>query len=168
MGQLNGSRIYRALVAFFVPLDDTDKELVANLYGRTRKEVHITDGGTAATAQTATTFFTNDTGSDLLIKSAQVMTPVSITGNDTNNATFTLDKVDATGANAATIAALTTNVASGGTTAHKPAALALTVANVVLAPGWSMRIAVSKASSGVAIAAATSQAYVQVQYEPLL
>lgn len=168
MGQLNGTRIYEALQNFFSCLDDVDKELVANVYCRDRLPVSVTDGGTAGTAQTATPFFTNDMGTPLLVKSVQIMTPVSVTGNDATNAVITVDRVDATGANAVTIATLTTNVASGGTTAFVPKAIPLsTVAGAISIPaGFTLRVSVAKTSTGVAIAAATSQAYVQVQIQP--
>jgi hypothetical protein len=166
MGQLNGTGILKGLFGLFSVLDDTDRTLVKDTLYRQTVHVHVTDGGTAGTAQTATPFFTNRTDANLRVVSATVKTPVAVTGGDTNNATFTIAKVDADGTNAATVASRTTNVAGGNYTAFKPVALTLTAANVVIPPGWSLHAAVSKASSGVAIAAATSQAYVEIVLEP--
>ena len=173
MAQLNGNKIFSALVAFFSPskasfTDTADADLVANTYGRLRANVDITDGGTAGTAQTATTFFTNDTGGNLDLSSANLMTPVAVTAHAANFDTFTLDRVDEAGANATTMATYVSDVAGGSTVAGVPKALTIsTVAGArVLPSGWSMRIAVAKASSGTAFAAATSQAYIQVKLEP--
>lgn len=173
MSQLTGNKIFAAFIAFFSPLkasftDTADADLVANTYARLHIQADATDGGTAATAQTATTFFTNDTGGNLDTNSAVFITPVAVTADATNNLTVTLSKVDAAGANATTVATYTSDLAGGSTVAHVPKAMTIsTVAGArVLAPGWSLRWAVSKASSGVAFAAATSQAYLQAKLEP--
>lgn len=166
MGQLSATSIFNAIKGLFSSLDSTDATLLKNTLYRQKVRVYVTDGGTAGTAQTATAFFTNDLGCNLRVVSAKLIVPVAVTGHDTNNATFTLSKVDADGTNAATVAARTSNVAGGNYTAFKPVDLTLTEANAVVASGWSLRIAVSKASSGVAIAAATSQAYIEVTLEP--
>jgi len=174
MGQLDASKIVKALKGLFsvtdTPSTTTDADLVMFTSGARRKiKVSVTDGGTAGTAQTATSFFTNDFSTNIRIISAKLITPVAVTANDTNYGTATLDKVDATGANAATIAASSTQTSgsggSGSLTAHVPFTLPKTVANVILPSGWTLRIAVSKTGTGVAIAAATSQAYVEVIFE---
>ena len=46
--------------------------------------------------------------------------------------------------------------------------LTTTAANVVLASGGALHFAVSKGGTGVAFAAATSQAYIEVTLEPEL
>lgn len=173
MGQLNGNKILSALVAFFSPTKSTfadvaDWDLVANTYGRMRAIADLTDSGTAGTAQTATTFFTNDTGGNLDLSSALLLTPVAVAADAANNVTVTLSRVDAAGANATTMATYTSDVAGGATVAGVPKALTIsTVAGArVLPSGWSLRIAASKAGTGVAIAAATSQAYLQTKLEP--
>lgn len=175
MGQLNGTRLLNAIVAFFSPTDDTDRALVADTYGKIRTECSITDGGTAGTAQTATTFWTNDTGGPVTldVKSAtdsggNLITPVAVTAHASNNLTLTVDRVDAAGSNATTMATYTSDVAGGSTVAGVPKALTPsgTAGNITVPAGWSVRVAVSKASSGVAMAAATSQAYVVLRFRP--
>ncbi len=173
MAQLNGNKIFNALIAFFSPTkatftDTADVDLVANTYGRLRARLPISDGGTAGTAVTTTVVFTNDTGGNLDVSGATVATPVAITASDSVYATFTLSKVDAAGINPVVVATYVSNVAGTGTTALLPKALALsTVAGArTLATGWSLVIAVAKASTGSAIAAATADALLQVKLEP--
>lgn len=167
MGQLNATRIKNAIWGLFSRLDQTDEDLLSYVSGlRFKIRGDITDGGTAGTAQTATPFFTNDFGCNLRVKAVKLMTPVAVTANGTNNLTCTLTKVDAAGSNPATVAAYTSDVAGGSTVAHVPKALTLTSTNIVIPNGWSLHIAVSKASAGVAFAAATSQAYIEVTLEP--
>lgn len=167
MAQLTASGIKKALTKFFSALDSTDDDLVSTTTKfRWKERVYITDGGTAGTAQTATAFWANELGCNVRVVAAKLITPVAVTANASTNVTVTLDKVDAAGSNAATIAAYTSDVAGGSTVAFVPKALTNTVANVIVANGWILRIAASKASTGVAIAAATSQAYVEVTLEP--
>lgn len=166
MGQLDASQIIKQEQALHSSLDDTDRLLVRRSLGlRWKVRQQVTDGGTAGTAQTATPFYTNDEGCNVRVYLANILPPVTAAGNDATNAVFTVDKVDPTGANAATVATLTTNVASGGLTAFVPKAITLTTANVQLPPGWTLRIAVAKTSTGVAIASATAQLNVEVTLE---
>jgi len=168
MPQLTGTRILNALVSFFSPVDATDQAMVEAVYGSVRALADVTDGGTAGTAQTATTFFNNDTTAPLFVRTATLTTPVAVTANASNNLTITLDRVDAAGLNPVTIGTYTSDVAGGATVAHLPKALVLsTVAGAIQVPaGWSLRVAVSKAGTGVAFAATTSQAYIQVRAIP--
>jgi hypothetical protein len=166
MGQLDGTRIKNAILGLFSKLDSTDEEILNQNVHRRKVGVHVTDGGTAGTAQTATAFWTNDTGVTQRVIATKCITPVTAAANDTNFATVTLDKVDSAGSNAATIATSPTTIAGGAQTAFVPKTLTPTVANVLVPAGWTLRIAVSKTASGVAIAAATSQAYVEVTLEP--
>ncbi len=167
MGQLSGSRIVNAFIGLFSKTDTTDEALLRALVTRQKVRVYLTDGGTAGTAQTATAFFTNDFGTSMRVISAKLITPVTVTAHASNTATVTLDKVDSAGSNAATVAAYTSDVAGGTTTAFVPKALTTTDANLTLLSGWTLRIAASKAASGVALGAATSQAYVEVILEPV-
>lgn len=175
MGQQTGTRLLNALVAFFSPTDDTDRALIADTYGKIRPEVSVTDGGTAGTAQTATTFWTNDTGGSVTLdvksttdSGAVLITPVAVTANASNNLTITIDRVDAAGSNATTMATYTSDVAGGSTVAGVPKVLtaSTTAGNITVPAGWSVRVAVSKAGTGVAMAAATSQAYAVLRFRP--
>lgn len=167
MAQLTATRIFNAIAGLFSSLDSTDSTLLKNTMWRQKVGVHVTDGGTAATAQTATAFFTNDLGTTVRATKVTIKVPVAVTAGDTNNATVTVTKVDAAGSNSATVATLTTNTTQGNLTAFVAYELDITEANQDIADGWTLRVAVSKASSGVAIAAATSQAYVEVTLEPV-
>lgn len=162
MGQLTAQRIFNGIKGILSALDATDEALIKSALWRDKAEAHVTDGGTAGTAQTETFVWRNDTGADVLVVGAKICTPVGVTANDTNNATVTLSKRSSSGGSQATVGALTTNTAQGSITAFLPVALTLTAANVVVASGEVLTIAVSKAGTGVAIAAATSQARVEI------
>lgn len=167
MGQLSASKILGAVTGLFSSLDATDTALLKNTLIRDKAECHVTDGGTAGTAQTETFLWKNTTGTNQLVVGATVATPVNVTGSDTTNATFTVSKRDAAGANAVVVATYTTTAAPANSlTAFLPVALPLTVANVIVAPNQVLTVLVSKLSTGVAIAAATSQARIEVLLEP--
>lgn len=168
MGQLTGSKVVAAVRGLLSALDSTDDDLVKNLLLREKIEAHVTDGGTAGTAQTETFIWRNDTGVDMYVYSARFCTPVAVTANDTTYATFTLAKRDSAGANSATVGSMTTQITggSGNVTAFLPVSLTLTAANRVVPAGSVLTIAVAKASTGVAIAAATSQVRIEVVLEP--
>lgn len=122
----------------------------------------VTDGGTAGTAAAETVIgYVKDAGK---VVSIYLSTPVGVTADNTNNATFTVGRRTA-GGSRTTIGTLTTNVAQGNLTAFSPVALTLTAANVQLAAGDVLTLQLAKASSGVAIAAATAQADVTVIVE---
>lgn len=163
MGQLTGSRIVNAIKGLFSGLDDTDGLLLKYVTKtRFKVRVYVSDVATAGTAQTATPFFTNDMGLTLRVVAANFFTPIAVTANASNNLTCTLTKVDSAGINPATVGAYTSDVAGGSTVAFVPKALTLTSANQSLPSGSGLHIAVSKAASGVAFTAATSQGYVEV------
>lgn len=166
MSQLSVQRILNAIHGLFSSLDATDDTLLKWCTGsRFKARVYLSDLATAGTAQTATPFFTNDMGLNLTVISAKLIVPIAVTAGGSNNMTCTLTKVDAAGINGATVAAATTDVAGGSLVAHVPKALTLTAANTTLLSGWTLHAAVSKASSGVAFTAATSQAYLEVVLE---
>lgn len=166
MGQLNGSKIYKAIKGLFSALDSTDESLLKAIHYQHKVRVYVSDLATAGTAQTATPFYTNDTGGNMRVISCKLIVPIAVTANATTNMTATVAKVDAAGSNSATIASYTSDVAGGSLTAFVPKALTLTAANVVVANGWTLNAAVSKGSTGVAFTAATSQAYIEVILEP--
>lgn len=166
MSQLTVQRILNAFHGLFSSLDATDDALLKACTGaRFKARVYLSDLATAATAQTATPFFTNDLGCTLSVISAKLIVPIAVTADASNKMTCTLTKVDATGLNPATVAAATTDLAGGSLVAHLPKLLAPTVANAALPSGWTLHAAVSKAGSGVAFTAATSQAYLEVVLE---
>lgn len=169
MAQLSANKIFGGIRGLFSALDTTDEALLKNLITRDKVECHVTDGGTAGTAQTETFAYKNTSGTNQLVTGASFCAPVAITANDTTYATITVTKRDSAGGTAAVVATRTTQITggSGNITAFLPIALTLTVANVVVAPNEVLTVLVSKASTGVAIAAATSQARVEIILEPI-
>ena len=167
MAQLTAQRILGGIYGLFSGLDATDELMLKNLMTRKKARVYLSDLATAGTAQTETGFFVNDTGVSLRVVSAKLVVPIAVTANASNNMTCTLTKRDAAGVNPAVVATATSDVAGGSLVAFLPKVLTNTVANVVVADGWVLTALVSKAGTGVAIAAATSQAYLEVLLEPI-
>jgi hypothetical protein len=168
MAQLTAERLKNALIQNLGSLDSTDETLVKKLLFRRVEKVSITDGGTAGTAVTTTTFYANNTGVTQRVVAAYVVAPVVVAADNTDYVTFTLSKADADGANAATVASGDTRAASlNGLAAGDSEALTITGSAQDVPDGYHLRIAVAKAASGKAIAAATSQAYVIVVLEPV-
>jgi hypothetical protein len=151
MAQLSASRIFNALAGLFSSTDSTDEALLKTALWRKTIHCHVTDGGTAGTAQTETVVWRNDTGATVKVVSAHVIAPVAVTANATNYATFLVYKRSSAGASQATIGTFATD----------------TVTNVEVAAGAVITCAVTKTAAGVAIAAATSQARVQIVVEPI-
>jgi len=168
MAQLTAGRIMNALAGLFSSLDATDRTLLERtLSGRRFEKVRLFDAATAGTAMTTTPFFTNQTGGNLRVISVKVIAPIAVAADNTDYVTFTCAKVDSAGANAATVATADTRAASlNALAAHTAEALTNTVANLVLADGWSLTAAVAKAGAGKAITAATSDAYMIVELMP--
>lgn len=166
MSQLTASGIMKAIYGLFSGLDSTDEALLKNNIYRRKARVYLSDLATAGTAQTETGFFVNDTGGNIRVISAKLIVPIAVAASDTVCATFTVTKRNASGGGAAVVATATTNVAGGALTAFLPKGLTLTVANVVVADGWTLTALASKLSTGTAFTAATSQAYIEVLYEP--
>lgn len=173
MGQLIASRIKDAVKGLFSGLDATDVALLLDLELRPKVRAHVTDGGTAGTAQTETHVWRNDTATNYLVKGAKVALPVALTAGDTNYASVLLARRDNAGLNSVSVASINTAITvapfSGNITAFLPVALTLsgTSANLVVGPGQVLTIAVTKTGTGLAIAAATSQAIVEVILEPI-
>ncbi len=167
MGQLNAGRIFKAIKGLFSALDQTDEDLLKTVMWRETRSVEVTDGGTAGTAQTETVAWRNDTGGDVWITDLYLVTPVNVTANATNYATFSVFKRTSAGASQATIGAFATDtVTTDDLVAFAPKAIPMTDANRLVPNGSVVTVSVSKTASGVAIAAATSQANVLITYEP--
>lgn len=121
----------------------------------------VADAATAGTAVTETIMgHVRRAG---IVKSVTITTPIAVTEAAANTATFTISKRTAGGA-ASTIATgqTITTTGIGSFTAFLPKSISLTAANVVLAAGDVLTIAISKQSSGVALTAATSYVHVSV------
>lgn len=163
MGQLTATRIVNAIKGLFSGLDSTDEVLLKYVTKtRFKVRVYVSDLATAGTAQTATPFFTNDLGCSLKVVAVNLIVPIAVTAHASNNMVATVAKVDSAGANSATIASYTSDIAGGSLTAFVPKGLTLTAANQTLLSGWTLNAAVAKGASGVAFTAATSQAYIEV------
>lgn len=169
MGQLSASRIFKGIYGLFSGLDATDETLLKNTMWRETVTGSFTDGGTAGTAQTATAFWVNNTGVPVRAVLVQAVTPVAVTGHAANYATITVAHRTSAGASATTIATFATDTpTTDDFVAFAPKSLPITAGNDIIPVGGVLTLAVAKASSGVAMAAATSQAYVAVQVEPAL
>jgi hypothetical protein len=129
----------------------------------------VTDGGTAGTADAETVIFVAPFACKVV--AATLTTPVNVTANDTTYATVTVAKRAADGGSSATVASETTQTTgsggSGNLTAFAPFALPLTAANVELAAGAVLTVAVAKAGAGVAVGSATAEALVEVLVEAI-
>lgn len=169
MGQLNAERIKNALSALFTSLDSTDVTLLKKLMCRGSAVGYFTDGGTAGTAQTATAFFVNETSKPVKITSVKFVTPIAVTANATNYGTVTVAHRTSAGASATTVVSFATDtVTTDDLVAFAPKDLTslITAGNDVVPAGGVVTVALAKTASGVAFAAATSQAYVSIEYEP--
>jgi hypothetical protein len=147
-----------------------------NRLNQRHHRVYITDGGTAGTAQTETAFASLESSpAQWKVISATLMVPVAITANGSNLASIFLNKrtITAGAAGAAVVvASLTTNTTDPvlGTNAAAFVGYAMTLsataANLLLSATATtfdvMTANVTKTGTGVAIAAATSQAYIDV------
>jgi hypothetical protein len=168
MAQLSATRIINALFTFLSSLDATDEAKVRNTLWRQTFVGHATDGGTAGTAQTETPIWVNNTGETVKITSVKITTPVNVTANATNYATFTVNHRTSAGASATAIIAFATDTpTTDDITAFAPKSVTPTAGNDLVPVGGVVTLAVSKTAAGVAIAAATSQARVNIQYEPV-
>lgn len=167
---INGQEIKNKATALFSPNTANDHERVKQTVVERMVEVQVNDAATAGTAVTETVVATFPFASaGVKVLGCTFATPIAVTANDTSYATVTLASRDSAGANALTIGSQTTKI-TGGTgniTAFKPYSLTLTAANVIVPQGGCLTIAVAKASSGVALTAATSTVNVTVFYEEL-
>jgi hypothetical protein len=131
-------------------------------------QVLVADAATAGTAVTETVLCTVPRASR--VKVVQVATPIAVTSNDTNYATFNLAKRTAGGGSTAIATQTTRTSGSGGLgnlTAFAPNNLTITLAAVDLAAGDSLTVAIPKTGSGVALTAATSYVNFLVDLEEI-
>lgn len=126
--------------------------------------VLVSDAATAGTAVTETPIGTLP--NDAKVVAAYFKTPIAVTANDTTFATFTVSRRTAGGSGTA-IGSQTTKITggTGNVTAFNPNPLTLTAANVQCSAGDELTLAIAKASTGVALNAATSYVSVTVVLE---
>lgn len=126
----------------------------------------INDAATAGTAVTESVILA--TTRRILVKGVKLAAPIAVTAHDTTYATITVSKRTAAGA-AVIVASQTTKLVPAGglgsLVAFVPVALTLVPAVAQLVAGDVLTVLVSKASTGVALTAATSVATVTVDYE---
>lgn len=164
---LSVTNITNAIYGLFSKADATDETLIRNTITRRTVEARLFDAATAGTAMTETCFFKNLTGASIRITAAWVVAPVAVAADNTDYVTFTVAQRTSAGASSATVASADSRAASlNALVAFAPEALTLTAANIIVADGAVLTVAVAKAGSGKAITAATSDAYLIVQYEP--
>jgi hypothetical protein len=166
MSQLAATRIFNAMKGLLSGLDSTDDSLIKRVLGiQWTEKVAVTDAGTSATAVGTTPFWTNDLGCNVQVVAAKFIGSTTVPGQATHTTTMTLSKIESTGTTATTIGTYTSDASGGTATASVPKSLTLTASAVVLAAGDTLRIAASKAGSGVAIGTSTAPSYVAVTLE---
>lgn len=132
----------------------------------------FTDAATAGTAVTESPLVNFPAAmfpNGVKIVAATFTTPIAVMASDTTFATVTLASRNAAGGGSTTIGSQTTKI-TGGTgniTAFVAQPLTLTAANVIVPAGGSITLAVAKASTGVALTAATSTCSLTIWLEEL-
>ena len=124
----------------------------------------VSDAATAGTAVTETVLF--QAARPGIVKRCTFAAPIAVTAHDTTYATMTVSK--RTGSGAATVIATQTTKITGGSgnlTAFVPITLTLTASAAAIAADDVVTILISKASTGVALTAATSYASFTVDVE---
>lgn len=166
MAQLTASGIAKAAYGLFSGLDATDEALLKNLLLREQVTCRLFDAATAGTAMTETAFWRNSSGANKRVISTHVVAPIAVANGDTHFVTFTLSK--RAGAGAAVVVATGTSKAASlnALVAFVPEALTATASAVVIPDGSVLTALVSKDGNGLAITAATSDAYMIVLLEP--
>lgn len=163
-----------ALALLAAPLPGTDTEVnqaAASTQALTKrsKSFVFTDAGTAATAVADSPQWTADVAGT--ITGIEIAFPIAITAAASNTATFTLSKHPAsapgTPVTAATNSTNTSDTVLGANAVAFQAylmSLSATAANLSFVAGDVLSFAMTKQSSGVAVAAATSFANVTIYY----
>ncbi len=166
MAQLNGSRIVNALYGLLSGLDATDRALLARVFKSEFKiRIPIGDQGATATGATAFTFYTNDEGQSVRVKSAKLLPAVTMAPSATDNCAFILAKVDSAGTNSASVATFTNDTSGGTATAAIPKSMTVvggTSTVATLASGWSLTAAATKAGSGCLIGGVNNPSVIEV------
>ena len=133
---------------------------------RRRTQVLISDAATAATTVTETGLASMSAICGGIVRQVTVVFPIAVTASNSTYATITVSKRTA-GGSKATVATCTTQITDptlgGNAVAFVEYTIPLTVANVILAASDTLQVEVAKASTGVALTAATS--YVRVMAE---
>lgn len=157
---VNANTIKGIAAGLFCPASATEQERAEHVFVRKYVEVDITDGGTAATAATERCIHRAKYAGRVV--SAHWTPPVAIAANGATYFTTTLYKK--TGA-AASVAIGTIASSATSDVALVPREFAYTEANKKYLAGDVLTLAVTKASTGVAIASATAPARVSVIIE---
>lgn len=103
----------------------------------------------ASTATTETPCFKARVALDII--EISVLPGAGLTADNANNAVITVQRRNADGTGAVTVATMTTNVASGNWTAWVSKLLTLTAANVRLTAGQILTINITKGGTGVVV-----------------
>lgn len=129
--------------------------------------VLVADAATAGTAVTETIVGTVPYACRVI--SWKVSTPIAVTASDTTYATFSGARRTAAGGTSTAIAVQTSKITAGlgNMTAFAAYSLDLTAANTELVAGAQLTFAIAKASTGVALTAATSYVNVTVVTEDI-
>lgn len=126
--------------------------------------VLVSDAATAGTAVTETVVLVAPY--PLKVVSAKMAAPIAVTASDSTYATVTVATRSA-GGSPTTVAVMTTKTSGSGGTGNMTAFVpyAMTVTTLILAAGDVLTLAIAKASTGVALTAATSYFEVELVIE---
>jgi hypothetical protein len=139
---------------------DAQKARADHVFNGRYAAENYSDAATAGTAVTETVHC-QITETSAYVKKIRFTAPIAVTANGSNFATITVSKRTAAGA-AVTLGTFSTSATS--MVAFVPADLTLTAANLKLAAGDVITVAISKTGTGVALTAATSNVNVTVYF----
>lgn len=155
MPTLTNQEMRDALGALMSQAAAADQTAVEDMMARQIVEAEVGDNATAGTAGDERVIYRNQSARDMRVVAAHIVTPAAETANDTNYATFRVQRRNSDGSSAVTVAsgALTTT-GLGNLTAFSPAALTLTAANVIVASGRVLTADITKTGTGIALSTA--------------
>ncbi len=107
--------------------------------------------GAAATATAEHAFYRASCA--MTVKAVRYVPDAALTADNTNDATITVQRRNSDGTGAVTVAAITTNIASGNWVQWVAKALTLTAANAALAAGQILTVSIAKGGTGVVVPA---------------
>lgn len=108
-----------------------------------------------AAASTTSTMFSLKVPYKCVVEAATICPGGALTADNTNNAVLTLAKADGAGGSATTVAAITTNVASGNWVADTFKDMTVTAADATVNDGQILTLKITKGGTGVAVPASS-------------
>jgi hypothetical protein len=175
---LDGTMIKNGFANLFSVSNPADQARANHAVARRTIPIPLTDGGTAATGVAEQAVYANPMGlptngvaglsNGVKLVAASILAPVAVAANATNYVTFTVFYRTAAGGGQVTLATFATTAVS--LVAFAPQALTLAAYTVllpaaVLGQGDVLTVSAVKSGTGVAIASATAQAFLELIVE---